>query len=187
MKRATRLAGLLASCAGAMLLAGSPAIAQPAVPPDTAEVIATTTPDQPSQLSANELAQADQGGGQITPMSASGCTLAPGNFAAMNCIYVNGESDWVNYIRATYDTGGSPYPDNLCNRAYEFQYYRAGYVNPVTIVNNQPGCGPGGFVTYSNTLQVNARLQDGSTVCTRTKNSATDNEWAPYACIYIQK
>lgn len=120
--------------------------------------------------------------------SASGCTLSNGGFAALNCVYVNGESTYVNYMRASMDIGGSELGpvNNICNRAYEFQYYRSGFTAPITRVFNQTGCGiaaPG--LSYSYTHQVNLNLTDGSTACTRTKSNLSFNEWSPYACVYI--
>ncbi|OZE92913.1 hypothetical protein CH301_28310 [Rhodococcus sp. 15-1189-1-1a] len=126
--------------------------------------------------------------GDAQARSASGCTLSGGGFLSSNCVYVNGEGTYVNYMRATIEIGGSSLEPgvNICNRAYEFQYYRQGFTAPITRVFNQTGCGisaPG--LSYSYTHQVNLNLADGSTACTRTKSNLSFNEWSPYACVYI--
>lgn len=156
---------------------GGTASATPATPNAPAEVVETTLAPGEEQFSE---------GGGISARSANGCTAAPGNTGAMNCVYVNGSGTWVNYMRATMETGVSPWPQNLCDRGYEFQYYRKGYSTPVTKVFNQPGCTAiSTVVTYSHTLQINADLEPGSTACTRTRNNHGFGAWSPYACVYI--
>lgn len=88
--------GIAAVVCAAMAAETTTAAAQ-----DSANV--ESSPLTVQQLDARD--QASTGGGVVQPRSASGCTSAPGNFGALNCIYANGGGDFVNYIRATYDTG----------------------------------------------------------------------------------
>lgn len=126
--------------------------------------------------------------GGVQARSADGCTLSNTGGASLNCVYVNGTGTYVNYMRARMELGGAGLEvgDNVCNRGYEFQYYRQGFTAPRTFVYNQTGCAanlPG--LAYSFTHQVNANLANGTTACTRTRSNLSDNEWSPYACVYI--
>lgn len=171
-------------CAAAVLSVWSvslgTAVAQPAeTDPQPGTVVYDNIPDEVYPTPPRGDAQA---------RDASGCTLAPGGFFSRNCIDVKGEGQFVNYIRATMEIGANDIlpVNNICDRAYEFQYYRPGFSSPITRVFNQPGCGiaaPG--LTYSFTHQVNLTLKDGSTACTRTKSDLSFDEWSPYACVTI--
>jgi hypothetical protein len=171
-------------CAAAVLSVWSmslgTAIAQPAeTDPQPETVVYDNIPDESYPTPPR---------GDVQARDASGCTLSPGGFAQMNCIEVKGEGTYVNYIRARMEIGANDIlpVNNICERAYEFQYYRQGWSSPITRVFNQPGCdlaGPG--ITFSFTHQVNLNLKDYSTACTRTKSDLTFDEWSPYACVYI--
>lgn len=163
-------ASLMVMVGGAGAAAADPALS-PAVPADGQEVIVDRDPDA------------------ISTRSANGCTLSNAGILGSSCVYVNGESDRVNYIQAYIEIGTSFPPTvqpNICNKSYEFQYYRRGFTVPQTVVLSEGGCSvaiPGR--QFRMTHHVNARLADGSTVCTRTKSNLSYNEWSPYACVYI--
>lgn len=113
--------------------------------------------------------------------------MSNGQFLSRNCISVRGEGQYIDYIVATLDTGGSPYPRNICNRGYEFNYTdEFGY--PRSEVIEKPGCTwMSAGVSWSEKLDVNRNAKDGSQVCTRTRSSHSNGEWSPYACVTIEK
>ncbi len=113
--------------------------------------------------------------------SADGCTSAPGGLGALNCIYVNGSSDLVNYSDSIYNSGVNP--SNVCNPQGKWKYkklnttaYAYKYVSAST-------CGLWrGYVTWNSP----GRMVNQSQFCATQKNSVISS-YANYACITIKK
>lgn len=117
--------------------------------------------------------------------SADGCTSAPGPAATQHCIVVHGSGLHVDNIVSNYyyfpQAGVSG--DNVCDRHHEVRYYLT--TGLVVRDIDPPGClysaaaaSSGDYVSFP----VNKDLAANTQVCTRAKNSATDQEWTPYAC-----
>lgn len=131
------------------------------------------------------------GGGDVTPMSANGCTQAPGPAGAHNCVIVGGDHTKVtsavsNYYYLT------PIGPNICNRTHQFKYTLANgtvlqpvfmasgcITPPVAVVTGDYVALPG--VSSSSPLYLKANTQ----FCTRANNSATGGVWTSWACISI--
>lgn len=117
--------------------------------------------------------------------SADGCTSAPGPAATQECIVVHGSGAHVSSVVSNYyyfpQAGVSG--DNVCARHHEVKYaLSTGVVvrdiDPPGCIYSAAAASSGDYVTFN----IDKDLAANTQVCTRAKNSATDQEWTPYAC-----
>lgn len=130
-------------------------------------------------------------GGDVTPMSANGCTQAPGPAGAHNCVVVGGDHTTVTSAASNYYYL-TPIGPNICNRKHQFRYtlpngnviqpeYTASgcITPPVAVVTGDYVMLPG--VSSSSPLHLKANTQ----FCTRANNTATGGVWTSWACVSI--
>ncbi len=176
----TILAGAVSLAATVLLAATAPtsiAAEEPAPTVNTASVSADADQwEAGTRVSPND--DGDSGG--IRPLTAEGCTSAPGNWSALNCIYVRGSKLNVEMSESSYQQvgGGS----NVCNHTSQWRYtpYR---LAQTTYSKSVSACVP--LVRYV-TWNTNQSMKPDSSFCARTKNSLTDYAYSPYACITIR-
>lgn len=143
------------------------------------------------------------GGGALSAgpaqADASGCTLAQGYSAARNCISVEGKRLNVDRVTSAYAAGVAPWPNQLCDREHELIFTAKDANEPqfrsMTIIDCMPGLpGQSGDGLAIRSFQNDyvdwndlGELKDGSSICTRSKNSHTGYQWTPWACKTIKQ
>jgi hypothetical protein len=116
---------------------------------------------------------------------ASGCTWAPGGFAAQQCINVHGSGLYVSWVANQYFASPtSGWAANVCNRKHENKFTNPngtiGYweADLSSCILGSVAVTTGDYVTWS----PNRRFYDGRGMCARSNNSDTGGTWSPYAC-----
>ncbi len=116
---------------------------------------------------------------------ANGCTTADGPAGSHICVTVHGSGVHADSIFSAYfyAPNGAASGSNVCDRHHEASYYLP--TGRVIREIDPPGCVNSGAVAatgdYASFL-VNRDLAPNTPVCTRAKNSATNQQWTPYAC-----
>ncbi len=179
-KRATRGGIVGIFLALGLLLSATPAAA------------VTGEPDTDrSSIEHVEQSAGSLGAGDVTPMSANGCTQAPGPAGAHNCVVVGGDHTTVTSAASNYYYL-TPIGSNICNRTHQFKYTLANgtvvqpvytasgcITPPVAVVTGDYVMLPG--VSSSSPLYLKANTQ----FCARANNTATGGVWTSWACISI--
>lgn len=121
------------------------------------------------------------------------CTNAPGPVAAYPAVCValakdgnEGQGNYSIRIRSiyTYHDPISGAGSTVCNRQHELAYYKNGVrktsdLSPTGCLNAATVLASGDFVIFN----IPTLPDRDKTVCTRVKNSATSDNWTPYACL----
>lgn len=111
--------------------------------------------------------------------NANGCTLAPGGPGALNCIYVDGSGQTVNYSDSIYNSG--TIPANVCYPNGKWKYVQNGTTYNQWTYRSASTCGWWrGYITWG----ANMAMKDGSSFCATQKNSVISS-YANYACITV--
>ncbi len=124
------------------------------------------------------VATLDSSDGDVTPMDASGCTLAPGTAGTLACISVYGSGTYVWETEPGFISPGN----NICNTTAHTRYTKAGQ----SVYSNRYGTAPGCVVANRYvTVPILDYAKNNSTVCGRTKNSVNGQVYTPYACVNV--
>ncbi|MDQ2708130.1 MAG: hypothetical protein M3Z25_11050 [Actinomycetota bacterium] len=116
----------------------------------------------------------------------SGCTFVDGPAGAHECVNVHGGGGvQVDSIGSVYyfTPNGAATGSNVCDRHHEVSFYLGGErisreIDPPGCVDTASMVATGDFASFA----VNANLDPNTPVCARAKNSATNQQWTPYAC-----
>lgn len=124
--------------------------------------------------------------------SANGCTWAPGQSGALNCIHVRGSSWNVDSAASAYDPGFHPWPSNYCNRTHQIRFKRAINSYYETSKQTKTTCifGLAESTAWWNKSwysKFKGNMANGSSFCGRSKNEKTNFSWSNYACITIRR
>lgn len=111
----------------------------------------------------------------------TGCTLAPGGPGALNCVYLNGSSLYINYSDSIYNSGAVPV--NVCDPQGKWRYMLHGTNYYLHTLRSTDTCGWWrGFVTW----HPRTHMADGSSFCATQKNSVIP-DYANFACETIKR
>jgi hypothetical protein len=131
-------------------------------------------------------ASADPAAG-TRPTAADGCTFANGAALSHECITVSGHGVQVTTVASGFyyaETGS--FSANACDRHHEVAYYTA--AGRLTREIDPPGC-VNSFQLQATgdaaLFDFNIDLAPNTPICTRARNSATAQQWTPYACEQI--
>jgi len=120
--------------------------------------------------------------------SAQGCTFAQGGAAAQQCTTVIGSGLHVNEIDNDYYaspvSGGTA---DVCNRHHQITYYNANGTKG-TWSANPSSCILGSVAILTGDEQYvypNRNFPNNKSICSRSRNSDTNEVWTPYACVTI--
>lgn len=114
--------------------------------------------------------------------SASGCTAAPGNLFAHNCIFVTGKSLTVTNARSAYYVGAPP--TNVCRVTAQFTYVPLGARRYAVKAIGTTKCGvAAAWIDWKPAF----RLADRTRLCAQQRNDHTGGRFTNNACINIHK
>ncbi len=132
---------------------------------------------------------------QSTRGSLETCTNAPGT-DAVQCISIDrdntnaappGKLSNIKSVQSEYrylPTGLVKSAPNICDRHHELAYYDSG--NRRIRAIDPPGCvnGMAASATLGDSVDfdIGNNIDKATPICTRSKNSATAQNWTPYAC-----
>lgn len=116
--------------------------------------------------------------GEGDARSASSCHATIGPFGASQCFtaLTPGLFPSVRIISLQLDYAASA---NICNKHYQFRYRLAGQSSNTLATRSDSGCSVG---YASNKLTLNRDMHNGSQVCARQRNSATNQAWTSWYC-----
>lgn len=113
--------------------------------------------------------------------SATGCTAAPGNLGALNCIYVDGSGLDVNYTDSIYNSGTPAL--NVCNPQGKWRWTADGTSSYRYTYRSATTCGWWrGWVSWTPGLY--DHFKDGLSLCATQKNSIISS-YPNYACVTV--
>lgn len=122
----------------------------------------------------------------MEPMSANGCTTAPGPLGAHNCVVVNGSGTRVESAYSQYYYT-QPIGSNVCDRKHQFSYTGANgtVYQPIYTAG---GCvNPAAMIVTGDYVKIGPlNLKANTGFCTRVNNTGTDHRWSSWACITIK-
>ena len=118
--------------------------------------------------------------GAAANATASGCTSAPGNAFALNCIYVTGRSVSIKNAHSEYDVGFPP--ENVCRPRARFRYRKQGSRTYVVHVIKSTKCGiEMAWIDWVPPF----KFADQSRFCAQQLNDKTNGRYTNYACVNI--
>lgn len=114
----------------------------------------------------------------VSPMSATSCQATIGALGATQCFTAlsPGVLPTVRIISLQIDYAATA---NICDKHYQFRYRPAGQTFNTVTGRSDSGCS---YAYASNKLTLNRDMQNGSQVCARQRNSATNQEWTAWYC-----
>jgi hypothetical protein len=123
--------------------------------------------------------------GDMQVMGGSFCTGLSGGAGSTLCMKVYGEGLKVNTVNLLQVSPGL----NVCNSVGQVRYTLQGAtIQQITTVKAvSTGCMP--FANYKTSWRPSSKLtfKDGTSICGRIKNSATDGVYSNWACGTIRK
>lgn len=133
--------------------------------------------------------QVPEQNGEVAPMSADGCTTAPGpaGSGSHNCVVVNGNGTRIDSAYSQYYYA-QPVGPAVCDRHHQFLYTAANgeeitrQVDPPGCINSLAMVATGDSVSLP---EAPLDAQAGTGFCTRAMNNQTGGLWTPWACIDI--
>jgi len=127
--------------------------------------------------------------GEVAPMSANGCTAAPGPTGAgtHNCVVVNGSGHHIDSAYSQYYYT-QPVGPAVCDRHHQFMFTDI-WGNVVIRDVNPGGCiNSGAMVVTGDSVSLPDApfyVQGHTGFCTRVLNNRTGGSWSPWACVDI--
>lgn len=126
---------------------------------------------------------------EVAPMSANGCTTAPGPTGAgtHNCVIVNGSGNHIDSAYSQYYYT-QPVGPAVCDRHHQFMFTDI-WGNVVIRDVNPGGCiNSGAMVVTGDSVSLPDApfyVQGNTGFCTRVLNNQTGGLWSPWSCVDI--